>query len=377
MDKERKMIMNRARVNKLLNDISDELNVPDSILKKAITSYESLGEYINNNTDCDVKIFPQGSMRLGTLIRPINDGDDYDVDLVCFVNRSVNSPKELKNIVGEVLKNSNRYSKLLDEEGRRCWTLKYADEAHFHMDVLPAKCGSNLDDEPIIITDKQNGVYSYQSSNPKGYAKWFDKKQTGGEPIYQYSIEGINSSKNKSILQKGVQLLKRHRDIYYSAKDTSAIDDKPISIIITTVAAELFDGRYSLLDFVEKVANSWESCFTKDENGNLVLKNPVDVNENFADKWIEHPNRKSAFIEWMNKLKNDLNESNYAEFTNNIKEAEHLQGMFGRGIVMEAYKRHNITKSDLFIDSSKSALGITTNVTKIPIKKHTFYSNGE
>jgi hypothetical protein len=369
--------MNKIRINQLLNDIADELNVPDSVLEKAITSYEGLGEYINNNTDYDVKIFPQGSIRLGTLIRPINDADDYDIDLVCYVNRRVSSPKELKNIVGDVLKNSDRYSKLLDEEGRRCWTLKYADEAHFHMDILPAKCGSNFDDEPITITDKQNGVYSYQSSNPKGYAKWFDKKQKDGDKVHQYSIEKINSSGNKSTLQKGVQLLKRHRDIFYSTKDVSYIDDKPISIIITTVAAELIDGNCSLIDFIERVANLWQSCFLEDENGNLILKNPVDDSENFADKWVEHPKRKAAFIEWMDKLKKDLNKSNYAEFTNNIKEAEHLQMMFGRKIVMEAYKKSSVKNHDLFIDSSKSAVGITTNTTKIPIKKHTFYGNGE
>ena len=79
--------MNRMRINQALNDISDELNVPDSVLRKAITSYEGLGEYINNNTEYDVKIFPQGSIRLGTMIRPINDEDDYDIDLVCFVNK--------------------------------------------------------------------------------------------------------------------------------------------------------------------------------------------------------------------------------------------------------------------------------------------------
>ena len=44
---------------------------------------------------------------------------------------------------------------------------------------------------------------------------------------------------------------------------------------------------------------------------------------------------------------------------------------------MEAYKKSSVKNHDLFIDSSKSAVGITTNTTKIPIKKHTFYGNGE
>ena len=365
--------MDKNRVNHLLEDIAEELNIPEGTLKKAVNSYDALAEYINNNADFSVNVFPQGSVRLGTAIKPIKDGDDYDIDLVCYVKGNVQTPSLLKNMVGDVLKSSDRYSKLLLPEGRRCWTLQYSEDTHFHMDVLPATHGDNMSEEPMTITDKENMFYSFQSSNPKGYAKWFDRKQRGGETFHTLSIEKINSSKNKSVLQKAVQLLKRHRDIMYAGKPENEQDNKPISIIITTVAAELYKGNETLLSMIEKFAELWTQCFSRDIYGNHVLKNPVDPKENFADKWMEHPERKEAFIEWVNKLREDILEKNFVGLTDNVKEAEHLQSVFGKSVVMEAYKRNRTGYDTLFVDSSKSAASITADKTDIPVKRHTFY----
>lgn len=371
--KEEKLKMDRIRVNQLLEDIATELNIPESTLKKAIISYDTLAEYINNNSDFSVNIFPQGSVRLGTAIKPIYENDDYDIDLVCFVKEDISKPSTLKEMIGDVLKNSDRYSKLLLPEGRRCWTLKYADEAHFHMDVLPAKHGPNQSDEPLTITDKTNGQYSFLSSNPKGYAKWFDRKQRDGYNSHTFSIEKINSPQNKTTLQKTVQLLKRHRDIMYSNKSEHELEYKPISIVITTIAAELYDGGQTLLSAIERFANSWENCISKDNCGNFILKNPIDANENFVDKWIEHPERRNAFFEWTNQLKYDLKESNFTNFTDKVKESEHLQSMFGEKIVTNTYKKLYKKEEKLYIDALQTSAGITTNETATPVKNHTFY----
>ena len=367
--------MDRNRINHLLTDIAEELNIPERTLKKAISSYDALAEYINNNASFSVNVFPQGSIRLGTAIKPINEDGEYDIDLVCYVKGDVKTAAMLKNMVGDVLKNSDRYSKLLLPEGRRCWTLQYAEDAHFHMDVLPAEHGDNQNDEPLTITDKENMTYSFQSSNPKGYAKWFDKKQKGGESFHTLSIEKINSVNGKSVLQKSIQLLKRHRDLMYSSKPEKEQDNKPISIIITTIMAELYEGNETLLSMIEKFASSWTKCFTKDAYGNFVLKNPVDSDENFADKWIEHPERKVAFVEWIRKLEDDLAESNFTSFTDKVKESEHLQRMFGQNIVMDAYKKHfsDDNEKSLFVSTTGSAVGITKEKTNIPVKQHTFY----
>ena len=49
--------MDRNRINHLLTDIAEELNIPERTLKKAISSYDALAEYINNNASFSVNVF--------------------------------------------------------------------------------------------------------------------------------------------------------------------------------------------------------------------------------------------------------------------------------------------------------------------------------
>lgn len=367
--------MNRETANQLLEEIADELNIPDGTLEKAVNSYTALGEYINNNSNYSVDIYPQGSIRLGTAIKPINEDDDYDIDLVALVHHQFRDAKNLKFEIGNVLKNSDRYSKMLEDEGRRCWTIKYAEDAHFHMDVLPSQDDIAKDDDTIMITDKIGVLYSFRSSNPKGYAKWFYEKAKFSSEHFYNSIEPIKTNSKRSTLQKTVQLLKRHRDIAYSNKSEEESENKPISIIITTVATRLYSGKENVLELMEKFATSWKTCFEEDYSGNLILRNPVDNNENFADKWIEKPSKKLAFVEWANSLKTDLSETIFPVYTDRVKEASHLKTIFGTKVVESVYSRNAEKIVDPYISKSQDSIGITKEKTDTPVKKHTFYGN--
>ena len=102
----------------LLSQIADELNITPTMQDKAIRSYEAVGKWIGDGVDYDVKIMPQGSMNLGTVIRPIDDSDDYDMDLVCLLkNGSYLSLSEIKNLVGDRLKENAVYKEKLEPEG--------------------------------------------------------------------------------------------------------------------------------------------------------------------------------------------------------------------------------------------------------------------
>lgn len=57
------------------------------------------------------------------------------------------------------------------------------------------------------------------------------------------NIEELPSFENKSILQKVIMILKCHRDNVY--KDNREL--KPISIIITTLAAKAYDGSNTFI----------------------------------------------------------------------------------------------------------------------------------
>ena len=118
---------------------------------------------------------------------------DYDIDLVCEIRsiKSLVTAEQVKQEVGDRLKSHKTSNRLLDEEGRRCWTLIYAEEdgVGFHLDVLPAipesdyqrllieAVSNDLTQHSIAITDKvATGQYYYDPSNAKGYGLWFDAK---------------------------------------------------------------------------------------------------------------------------------------------------------------------------------------------------------
>ena len=104
-------ILNSEKINEMYEEIADELNISDAVFDSANRSYKALGEYLDNNFEgYKVVIFPQGSMNLGTLIKPVDKSDDYDLDAVCKVYHDFDSPEDLINLIGDVLKNSDRYS---------------------------------------------------------------------------------------------------------------------------------------------------------------------------------------------------------------------------------------------------------------------------
>ena len=115
--------------------------------KKAKERYEDLGEWFGREEsrfkNNDVHVFPQGSFRLGTAIRPLNNNEEYDLDLACNIrdeiSKSTHSQKDLKELVGKELESyrNARGIKSKKEEKRRCWRLEYQDSLNFHMDVVP------------------------------------------------------------------------------------------------------------------------------------------------------------------------------------------------------------------------------------------------
>ena len=83
-------------------------------------------------------------------------------------------------------------------------------------------------------------------------------------------------------------------------------DDKPISIIITTLAARAYKGEDSLLEGLVNVISTMESYMTIDSDGHYVVINPTNPDENFADKWPTHPKRKENFFRWLQQVKSDV-----------------------------------------------------------------------
>ena len=362
-------------LNEVLEELAKNLDITDTEDAAIRLSYQAVGEYLaqegSSLSEYDVEIFPQGSFNLGTIIRPIIEGDDLDIDLVCELKSK--KPEwtqyDVKQQVGDRLKESRRYRELLDEEGRRCWTLLYRDNAttttqKYHMDILPSIVDKNYktivremfsarelsesdyDKAAIRITDNESPDYktsplplTWLKSNPFGYARWFELQQQKGETgdVRFFTRDDVNplpdKRKSKTILQRVVQLLKRHRDIHYGGDD-----DKPISIIITTLAAKAYDGEKDLvLAFRNVVAKMRNYIETRIEDGKEVkwVPNPVNSQENFADKWPETPRKQRLFYEWLDKL--EANVQNMVSSSDRLLLERHFSDSFGKDMSQKTF----------------------------------------
>lgn len=303
------MIQRKQNIDKMLRKIAAEIEISKTESDKAKESYEAVGKFLDNNIkEYDLKVFPQGSFRLGTVIKPISDKEEYDIDLVVVIDNKFNSAKELKNIVGDALKASDRYSKKI-EEGKRCWTIEYSESANYHMDILPTiKSSTYNDTKELIMTHKEekNSEYEFRQTNPEAYYEWFvkrmeeERKKLTEEYAIRNKLEIIDVPEYeiKTTLQIAIEILKRYRDVKFQENP----EIKPISIILTTLMARVYTGNENVYELIEKFSNEYSMYLEKDEEGNIIIKNPINEKENFADKWPKHPERKEAFLDFLQSL---------------------------------------------------------------------------
>lgn len=368
----------------ILEGIASSVELPDSAYQKAEKRYQDLGEWFERDeslcSEFEPHIFPQGSFRLGTAIRPLHARDEYDLDLACKLQegilKSTHTQEFLKTLVGKELENyrNSKNIKAPKEEKHRCWRLYYQDDLSFHMDIVPCipedelrrhvifeammrvgeeeELSGAVSQLTVSITDDRHSKYDricsdWNISNPEGYARWFEGRMKYGfsERLIIAKVDAIPSFNKKLPLQRAIQILKRHRDNMFKNFD----DGKPISVIITTLAAKAYHGELDLYSALNQILS---------EMGNYVnsskpkIPNPVNPEEDFADRWemprYKHLNLEKNFWDWLRQVKSDIDiitSSNDVDFLS--------RQIFERFAV-------NVRNSDL-----RSALGLASGVISV------------
>ena len=321
--------------NKILDDYTDKLDISDCDMEKLNQTYQTVADWLKKGdelSEFDIHIYSQGSVGLGTVVKPVGR-DDFDVDAVCQLDNTATCLKAegLKQLVGDRLKENKSLDYHLDEEGKRCWTLIYND---YHLDVLPSV---DTDDDYILATNKdENGAYSYVRTNPLGYRKWFlNIANKYNRMLFDNAkIDKLPEYVHKTPLQKAVQLLKQHRNMMFKGDK-----DKPISIIITTLCALTYEKGSNVFEALEEFINDYAKHIHRDQKGYLI-ENPTVRGENFAEKWNSNPTKKAAFDKWIDQFKEVfsklMNSKSIDDFLQTGKE------MFGSSFVQSAKETLNI-----------------------------------
>lgn len=218
-------------------------------------------------------------------------------------------------------------------------------------------------------------------SNPFGYGRWFfnaaDVSTLRKSMMLSEAVNPVPKyNKEKLPLQRVVQILKRHRDMMFNGDE-----DKPISIIITTLASRAYDKETSIIDalmnVVANMRNYIESRY--DPNiGRMVkwIPNPVNPEENFADKWIEHPQREKNFYRWIDQVESDIQAIVQKRGLQYIAEA--MKKPFGEQAVTKTFstlgeRNFNLRESGAL--KMATGTGILSSVGSVTAAAHNFHGN--
>lgn len=327
----------------IIDNMIKLLELPDSAYDKARKRYEDLGEWFDREDSAvsvnNPHIFPQGSFRLGTAIRPLDENEGYDLDLACKlrdgISKDSHTQETIKKLIGNELESYRKAHSIKNEleAKHRCWRLEYQDDLSFHMDIVPcipadAKRqitilesirNTGLDEyiagavsqTTVSITDDRHEGYKHicedwNISNPEGYAKWFEYRMNPQQTrilLEKAQVDDVPLFKKKTPLQQVIQILKRHRDNW--SKDNPA--SKPISIIITTLAAKAYNGE---TDIVAALGNVLEKMGGLVRPSKPRVPNPVDPDEDFADRWYRpdclHLRLEDNFNAWLLQARTDF-----------------------------------------------------------------------
>jgi len=361
----------KNQFSEILEELGNTLDISETQYNAVVKSYEAVGTWLSKEDSSlapyEPEILPQGSFMIGTMIKPVNEKDDLDIDLVCQLKgKHPNwTQYDLKNKVGDRLKAHDTYKEMLDEEGRRCWTLIYSDDANYHMDVLPSIVSNDyrmilekafsatelkdIDKLAIRLTCTEELNYEtatnpdeWLKSNPFGLGRWFYQQATL-DFVKAFSInESIKPlpvyRKEKLPLQRVVQILKRHRDLRFNGHE-----HKPISVIITTLAGKTYNKETNIMDallnVIQKMPSLIEERYSAEHDRKIKwISNPVNAEENFADRWVAEPQREINFYKWMEEVNIDIQNAIGKTGLPLIKES--LEKPFGKDAITKAFSSY-------------------------------------
>lgn len=328
-----------------LEKLAEEIDIPRSYYERAVARYKSISEWLCRPESAvakfNPKVYSQGSFRLGLVNRPLGDHEEYDLDLVVEftdLSQADVTQAQLKEMLGAELKAYAQSMQIKSPvaERKRCWRIDYADEVNFHIDNLPCIPEDDaviqelvrlgvpmaLAKTSIALTCKEHETYRFISpnwpmSNPNGYGLWFEQRfgsiagtrrvRLVEKGLYKAAAD-VPTYELKTPLQSAIQVLKRHRDSMFQTR----VELKPISIIITTLAAQAYEGEDNLLDTLSGVLDRMAGFI---RSGKPRIANPVNPGEDFADKWANKPELGRNFWLWHAQAIRDLEALKTAEQT--------------------------------------------------------------
>ena len=136
---------------------------------------------------------------------------------------------------------------------------------------------------------------------------------------------------------------------------------RPISVIITTLAAHAYNNQDTIAGALFAILNDMDKFIVYDGT-KYIVANPTDPLENFADKWNREPQKKAAFDAWLRQARADFHAAAQAATFKDMADA--LNPRMGYALSMRAMDR--LTGGSRLLRAATGASAVTAGVTSAP-----------
>lgn len=331
-----------TELDDLLDRVGRKLQLSQTAYEQAVDRYGSVTRWLSADGSPLAKynpdIYPQGSLRIGTTVKP-RGRNEFDLDLVCEFQADPNAfpdPIDLLDLVEGRLNDNDLYRGKV-KRMNRCIRLVYANE--FHMDILPACPSASVclyGEHCVVVPDCD--ADGWKPSNPKGYALWYEDAARRAVVVFRKSVEPVPQQQaydELAALNRVVQLIKRHRDIFF---EDAPKGRAPISIVLTTLAAQNYRGHSSVTEAMSVILNGIVGMIPDLAAGRLKVQNPTNPAEDLSEKWGGDPEAYLAFVSWVTGFRDRWGELTQQRGLPNVRAI--LEKMFGERVAKEVVEDH-------------------------------------
>jgi hypothetical protein len=283
---------------KFINDfeafLRAEVNLNQTRLDCLQQSVDAIQEFLSEHEvfrSIFLDVIPAGSWAHRTIIRPVQENDEFDADILLYVKERIDwQPKDYLEELWLAFQSTRRY-KLLAQRKTRCIRINYAGE--FHIDVVPylERAGRHY----ITNRCEPEGIGRFEASDPEAFTNWIDERQrlTNGNFI------------------KTVRLIKYLRDFKNTFECKSIILLTLLGEQVNTGEAgsspELYaDVPSTLVTLLGKLAETLPDTIP-------AIFDPAGTGENFSDRYKEdwnYTNFRNRMIYYADQVRAAFDEKN-------------------------------------------------------------------
>ena len=282
--------------------LKDEVNLNQSRYDNAKDRLRTLEKHLKKNLEGFQGTEIQGSYATETIIRPVDDNDEYDIDLMVYIEDDGSDPKEVVDGVVDCL-SENAFYEEHSKVGKRSVQITYANQ--FNIDVVSCverngrKWVCNRVDNTWEITDGS------------GYKDWFREQ----------------NRKSNGHLKRVVRLLKYLRD----HKNTFTVRSVALTTLAGLAVEEADPSKLNSLANALEAITHWIDDYLQ-RNHSPDLRNPALPEEDFNRHWTDaqYQNFRKMFRSYTGRIKEAI------ECDDPERSEKLWQGIFG-----PKYRRSN------------------------------------